>query len=443
MMTASFLALVVSLASVIPPLSPEQKAKLEAVKDRTTGVDAGFYELLRNASEWPAVEEPSGAGLNAAAMLAAPVEYRGLPFIIEGEYLGLQEVHMVKESGPWNGKIEQWGIRVPSADATVMVFLTNPPPVPVAGQKVTVVGRFYKVWSVKNEASGRAEEYLVFVGRGAKVHAGLTLPPLSDADRQQIATATDFDDEVDRGPLYPLLKNAAQWKDLPMPAAPLITHGDPIIGAPGEYRGLPLRIEGALARRQEFKSSRSGAWDRIEQWVVEITPKTKDKGSESVIVYLVDPPDTLKVGEKVRVVGRFYKVWRTYLAKGEVNEPYNFVVLVGANPQPLGAVAATAGAGAPTGGEGGGVSWQIVRMALGAALVLAFGFFMVRRYAGRIRGPRGSGLAALIEERRAKREGTEAKHAIGNGDDEPEGPPLPPDPAEALLEMERRRLGDQ
>jgi hypothetical protein len=442
MMNASLLALICAMSAVIPPLSPEQKAKVESVKDQVAEVDPGFYALMENAATWPVNDEPAGLNLNAAAVLATPAEFRGLPMVIEGDYIGLHEVHMVKESGPWDGKLEQWGVRVAAAEMPVMVFLVNPPPVPVQGQKVRLTGRFYKVWPVTDDR-GRKLEYLVFIGLGARVQAGLTLPALSEAERKQLAVAVDFTDEIDRGPLYPLLNNAVLWKDRPLPAAPLITHGDPIIGAPGEYRGLPLRAEGTLVRRQEFKSTRGGAWQQLEQWVIEITPKTKDKPGESVIFYLVDPPAELKVGDKVRVVGRFYKVWRTYQAKGEVNEPFNFVVLVGSTAEPIDRLTVTAVSG--TGGGGASVSSQIVRMALGAALVLGFGFYLIRRYARRIGMPGGGvsgGLQAILEKRRLEREAAAKDRAAGNGDDAEPDIPLPSDPAEALLEMERRRVGE-
>lgn len=444
MMNASILAIVCSMLQVIPPLTPEQRGQFEGVLDRKAEIDSAFYSLLENASLWLPEEEPTGAGLNVAATMASPAEYRGLPMVIEGEYLGLHEVHMVKKSGPWDGKLEQWGIRIPSADATVMVFLTNPPPVPVAGQKVRMSGRFYKIWPVTDEGSGRRLEYLVFVGNSAKVSAGLSLPPLTEGDRRGLASVVDFTEEIDRGPFYQLINNAVRWKDVPMPAAPLITHADPIIGAPAEYRGLPLRTEGILVRRQEFKASRAGAWKRIEQWVVEISPKTKEQPAQSVITYLVDPPEAPKVGDKVRVVGRFYKVWRTYLAKGEINEPYNFVVLVGQGAQPIDSLLVTAPTTATGSATGTPVTGTIVRMVAMVVLILGVAFYSVRRYvksAGGT-GPGGAGLKAILEKRRQERE-ARANEPAGKHDwVDPDAPPLPADPAEALLEMERRRATD-
>ena len=445
MMNASILAVVCSMLSVIPPLTPEQRTRFDGVLDRKAEIDSAFYSLLENASLWLPDEEPTGAGLNVAATLASPGEYRGLPMVIEGEYLGLHEVHMVKQSGPWDGKLEQWGIRIPAADATVMVFLTNPPPVPVTGQKVRMAGRFYKIWPVTEERSGRKLEYLVFVGHSAKVAAGLTLPPLTESDRRGLTSVVDFTEEIDRGPFYQLVNNAMQWKGMPMPAAPLITHADPIIGSPAEYRGLPLRIEGTLARRQEFKASRGGSWTTIEQWVIEISPKTKEKQGESVIAYLADPPATMKVGDKVRVVGRFYKIWRTYLARGEVNEPFNFVVLVGQSAQPIDALTITAAA-SPSGTATSSTPGSVARMAALALLLLGIGFYAVRRYvknAGGTGPGSGASLRAILEKRKQEREAREHDHVASNGDAVAESqPPLPADPAEALLEMERRKITD-
>lgn len=448
MMIASALAILCSAISVIPPLSAEQKAKVAAVSDQSADVDDGFYTLLENAAQWPTNEKPAGVGLSVPAVEAAPGDFRGLPMLIEGEYLGLREVYMVKRSGPWDGKLEQWGIRIPEAQTNVMVFLVNPPPVPVQGQKVSVVARFYKSWPVKDERTGREVRYLVFVGRSAKVHAGAALPPLTESQRRQLEAATDFTDEIDRGPIYPLLHNAAEARGLPMPAAPLITASDPIIGAPSEYRGLPLRVEGRLIERREFPSSRGGDWKALEQWGIEIAPKTADRPGDTVIVYMVDPPADLKAGDSVSIVGRFYKIWRTYQAKGELNEPFNFVVMVSGSAVPLDA--ASVGAGGAAVRESSGPSGQILRTALGAGLLLAFGFFMVRRYSKRVGvagggGGSPTGLRELLEKRRQERE--DAEHSAvsdnGDGDLEPQGPPLPPDPAEALLEMERRRLGNE
>ncbi len=438
------LAILGSLLAVIPPLSADQRNTFEHVKDRDAEVDDGFYALLENASLWLHDEQPAGAGLNIPAMLATPAEYRGLPFIIEGEYLGLDEVHKVKRSGPWDGKLEQWGIRIPEADAAVMVFLVNPPPVPVVGQKVRLAGRFYKVWPVTDENTGLKLEYLVFVGHSATVSTGRALPPLTDADRRGLTAIADFTEDIDRGPFYQLINNAMlsateAAKALPMPEAPLITHPDPIIGSPVEYRGLPLRIEGTLARRQPFKAARSGAWKVIEQWVVQITPMTRERPGESVIVYLADPPEGPQAGDKVTVVGRFYKIWRTY---NEVNAPFNFVVLVGHRAQPIDQFTQTLASG--SGGGGGSLSGgAAIRMAAVAVLVLGVSFYLVRRRLKMMGAtdPGGASLRAMLEKRREQR----ASEAMGQYSDdesasEPAGPPLPVDPAEALLEMERRRV---
>lgn len=440
-MNSIALVMLMSVLGVIPPLSPEQRSSLEGVIDRKAEIDEAFYSLLTNASTWPADEELQAAGLNVKAMLASPAEYRGLPMVIEGEYLGLHEVHMVKRSGPWDGRLEQWGVRIPEADASVMVFLVRPPPVPVVGQKVKLIGRFYKVWPVTDERTGRKLEYLVFVGSSAQVSAGVTLPPLSAGERRGLSDVVDFTEEISEGPFYQLMNNAARSKDQPVPAAPLITHPDPIIGSPAEYRALPLRCEGTLVRRQKFPTSRGGNWTNIEQWIVEISEATRDKAGESVVVYLPDPPAQFKVGDKVSIVGRFYKIWRTYLAKGDLNEPYNFVVLTGHSVQALGQ-SSFASAPQGSGGGGGGLSGNVVRAAAGALVILGIGFYVVRRRVKQMDSNRaeGSSLRALLEKRKEQREAHGHTHSNGDGDEEQQGPPLPADPAEALLEMERRKI---
>jgi len=445
-MNSIALAMLSLLIGVIPPLSPEQRLTLEGVLDRKVEIDEAFYSLMTNAAGWPAEDEVQGAGLNVKAVLASPAEYRGLPMLIEGEYMGLHEVHMVKKSGPWDGRLEQWGIRIPEADAAVMVFLVRPPPVPVVGQKVKLVGRFYKVWPVTDERTGQKLEYLVFVGNSAQVSAGLSLPPLTASEKRGLSDVVDFTEEISEGPFYQLMNNAMRSKDQPVPASPLITHPDPIIGAPADYRGMPLRAEGVLVRRQAFPTSRGGNWKAIEQWIVEISPTTRDKAGESVVVYLPDPPAEFKVGDKVSIVGRFYKIWRTYLAKGDLNEPYNFVVLAGHRVQSLEALSY---ATAPQGHEGtaGGLSGNVVRAAAGALVILGIGFYVVRRRIKKLdaNGATGSSLRAILQKRKEERETQSHTHTNGDGEEEEEdqGPPLPADPAEALLEMERRKITEE
>ncbi len=441
-MNSIALAMLSFCLSVIPPLTPEQRGSLDGVLDRKAEVDEAFYSLLTNAAAWPVEDEPAAPALNIKAVLASPAEYRGQPMLIEGEYLGLHEVHMVKRSGPWDGRLEQWGVRIPAADASVMVFLVGPPPVPVAGQKVKLVGRFYKVWPVTDERSGRRLEYPVFVGHSAQVSAGLTLPPLSAGERRGLSDVVDFTEEISEGPFYQLMNNAVRGKDQPAPAAPLITHPDPIIGSPAEYRGLPLRCEGTLVRRQKFPTSRGGNWTNIEQWIIEISETTRDKPGESIVVYLPDPPVQFKVGDKVSIVGRFYKIWRTYLAKGDLNEPYNFVVLIGHSVQSLDQLS-HATATQATGG--GGVTGNVVRGAAGLLLILGIGFYVARRRIKRIDSGRatGSGLRAMLEKRKERRESHGHTHSNGDGEEAMQSPPLPDDPVEALLEMERRKITEE
>jgi len=278
----------------------------------------------------------------------------------------------------------------------------------------------------------------VFVGRGAQVFAGESLPPLTEAQRRQLDTAIDFSEELDTGAWYPLMANAATWKDQPMPSAPLITHTEPIIGAPQEYRGDLLRIEGLLAGPpRKIKLLRPGPWpSEIEQWVVRLTAED-DPRDDAVIVYLLRPPAGYEVGDKVRTVGRFYKVWRNYVAHGEENVPLNCVVLVADTVEPLDALPAS---GAMAGAGGQGPLSAAIKVAFGILLLLGFGFFMVRRFMKRAgMGPGRSSMHERAERLRAERSlrREDAEHH-GNGDEDT-APALPVDPTDALAELERRR----
>ena len=151
------------------------------------------------------------------------------------------------------------------------------------------------------------------------------------------------------------------------------------------------------------------------------------------------------MGDKVSIVGRFYKIWRTYLAKGDLNEPYNFVVLIGHRAQLIDQLTYETASSGKAGGGTGGISGSVVRAAAGALMILGIGFFMVRRRLKSLEADRatGPGLRALLEKRKEQRE--TQSHAPGDEEDAEEltGPPLPIDPAEALLEMERRKAGER
>ncbi|MEX2216730.1 MAG: hypothetical protein WD768_21630 [Phycisphaeraceae bacterium] len=432
----AFAAIVLlALTAALPPLTGQQKAYLDAVKDNVAEMDEGFYSLLENASLWPVTEVPQGMVLKAETLLASPAEYRGTPVLIEGEYMGLHEVHEVKRSGPWDGKLEQWGIKVEGTDRAVMVYLSDPPPVPVKGTKVKLAARFYKVWPVQGE-DGVTRPFLVFVGRSARVTYGDTLPPLTSLQQQQVRGIVDFTNSIDVGELYALLANVALWKDEPMPLSPLITHVGPLIGAPQDYRGDLFRVEGIFAGRKEVKLERPGAWpSNIEQWAVRITA-LNDPRDEVVVVYLLHPPKTIERGDKVRIVGRFYKVWRDYRSNGEDNIPLNFVALIGDRAEPIDALPASA-TGAVT-GSGEGMPPSAIKVGLGLLLLLGFGMWMMRRFLKRVAtGPARSGISQRIERVREER----AAHAASgdNGDATDTGPPLPEDPIAALEELERRQ----
>jgi len=72
-------------------------------------------------------------------------------------------------AGPWNDTLEQWPIIVDNGGGykdVVLVYLTDPPPRPIKGDRIRTVGRFYKIWQNEN-LEGRSQDFLVFVGRSA------------------------------------------------------------------------------------------------------------------------------------------------------------------------------------------------------------------------------------------------------------------------------------
>ena len=432
---AAILSLVVA---ALPPLNAQQKEYLDKVKDNVAEMDDGFYSLLENASQWPVDLEPQGMALNVETILASPGEYRGTPVLIEGEYVGLHEVHWVKRSGPWDGKLEQWGITVAGSERAVMVYLSDPPPVPVKGTKVKLVARFYKVWPVQDE-NGGTQPFLVFVGRSAQVFSGDSLPALTPAQRRQLDATVDFTQEFDAGPLYGLLANVAQWKDYPMPQAPLITHVAPIIGAPQEYRGDLFRIEGLLAVRRKVKLSRPGTWPgEIEQWAVRITD-LNDERDEVVVAYVLNPGEDFQSRDKVRIVGRFYKIWRDYRANGDENVPLNFVTIIADRAEPIDKLPASASSATAGGNDSGsGLPPSAIKVGFGLLLLLGFGFWMTRRFLKRVNtGPGRTATSQRLERMREERS-SRSTHG-DNGDSIEDGPPLPEDPIAALEELERRR----
>jgi hypothetical protein len=245
-------------------------------------------------------------------------------------------------------------------------------------------------------------------------------PDLAPEQRQQLETATDGSKLLDEAALYPLLQNAIWW-----------TAGDeegatkPDLAAllkdPAGGRGRLFILEGRLARLPLLvpKLARQGPWDgKLQQYALLVSTKP----DTTVLVYLVDAPPVAKsprIGETVRVVGRFYKVWKSPNLEGQ---DALYLTFVGKSGRVIAPSSAPGGLGAA-----GGLlnDWRVA--ALGLALLLMAVYAVFRRTIQKLQHQ----SALRAQQREEARE--EEKEPADTG------PPLPEDPAEALKELERRQ----
>ena len=447
-------------APPLPPLTPAQKAHVDAIKDGNTDREDGFWALLENAATWDAMTDLSAMSLNLPTLKAAPTEYRGVPMFIDAVFDSVYVPRQLERSGPWEGKLAVWTLEVGPEQSKVSVVLTHAGPAPLPGTRVQLLARFYKVSpfarvrvirengpTPKPDAEEQLSDELipVFVGRSARVLSG-ALPALTEISRRQLATTTDYQAEFDQGGLWTLVENARSWNDLPMPLAPQITDVRPLINSPEQYRGVLLRVEGVLVDRRTKELSRG----KLDQWSVRISDSV-DRPNESVVCFLTNAPKDVNVGARVRVVGRFYMVFqggtsavpRNLGENGAVKDgapeeaaikvlPHHFALLVGHHGESVEPVAAAQTLPATT-GNSGGVS---VRVVMGVLLFLGFGLMMVKRTMARSRSQ--GALPTRVHERveRHRRERAESASPGDNG--HASGPPLPKDPIAALSELERR-----
>lgn len=181
--------------------------------------------------------------------------------------------------------------------------------------------------------SGRAAGPLVLVAGCALVVLGwaaaafAAVPPLTDAQRQQLQTTQDYTPSWDEGALYPLLENVWQWERQDEAGA-MIPDWESIKASPAEHRGRLFVIEGQLAGPPEkvpFKLARPGPWDdKLQRWGIlyRINP------DEVAVIYLLDPPapgSTPRAASHVRILSRFYKMWRF---KDRQGKPTDYPVFI-------------------------------------------------------------------------------------------------------------------
>lgn len=175
----TLLVLLLSLTqAAIPPLGEADLVQLrQGTSDGPAPVNApGLFPLLRNAQMWKPGDEAGAAIPDYQALLDKPEGHRGELYLVEGVFGGVPRgesllVGPLAQPGPWDGKLERWGVVTDkAAERVALVYLVNPPVTPAPGAAVRVPARFYKVWIGKNR-TGQAYAYPVFVGHSAQVIA--------------------------------------------------------------------------------------------------------------------------------------------------------------------------------------------------------------------------------------------------------------------------------
>jgi len=176
----------IALPAALPPLSPTQRTILEDTDDRASTIDAaGLYALLDNAEHWPAeprAAEPGSRLIDLSMLRDAPDAHRGERWLIEGTLESIADAalytpdrRLTREA--WRN-LQAWHVRGAN-DEIYIVCLADPPAVAIqstvgehrvpadVNRQVRVVGRFYKLITVANQA-GQPRRYPVFIGRSAR-----------------------------------------------------------------------------------------------------------------------------------------------------------------------------------------------------------------------------------------------------------------------------------
>jgi hypothetical protein len=430
-------------AGAILPLSAEHKKMLEPVTDGNAKIEEdALFALLENTSGWNDVSAIRAQPLNVEAVRGSPGEYRGSPMAITGQYLAEYGHYRTKRTGPWSGKLSQWGLQVPGGQV-VAVYLVDPPEVPVKGRAVSLVGRFFKhvVRPKLNEDgstdASKPQHFLVFVAKSAEVVRGDFPPPLSEGQKLQLSTATDYVFSVESGAFYALLQNVAKWSGATDPRAPIVRYREAIIAAPNDYRGLMFEIEGEFKGfRDPLKLSRpirlahSGELvEELEQWAIQINAELDDY----VMVAVLRPMRAPKPGQRVRIPARFFKVYRNY---NQDNQPLNYPFFVAYTAFDSKVAVSDSKKNEGLGGMFASRGLQLLVSGLAA---VGIAFFIMKRFMKR--ASTAMKPEDLVASRREEREARRAKFLEEEGDqveDEDDGPPLPEDPIDALSELDKR-----
>lgn len=237
-------------------------------------------------------------------------------------------------------------------------------------------------------------------------------PPLTDAQRAQLDSATDFGPANDEAALYPLLENALLWTPGDESGAAVPDYAA-LLADPAAYRGDLFLLEGDFAGRpRRLPLARPGDWgDEVTEWVLRV----REDPDEVAVVYFVDPGGQLQApprGTPVRTAARFYKVWSD---RDLANQPTPFLLFVARDPTVAAAAPASQGLGLG--------AWAVVLVALAAA------FYIMRRYVVSLRQPK-----PLATRRQA-----EPSSDTSQADEQDSPESLPDDPADALDALTRHR----
>ncbi|MGB0766991.1 MAG: hypothetical protein ACPGYV_04710 [Phycisphaeraceae bacterium] len=256
-------------------------------------------------------------------------------------------------------------------------------------------------------------------------------PEFSEADRQRLADGTtDRDANLDeQDGFYVLMRNASTWQgddfsgDAGAAVAPLPDYA--FLGSKSEQaRGNVYLVEGWLAgadrwptaenhsRDALFRAGHPDWGDRVTRWTI---ATQKGNADATVLVLFNDPNARIKPparGSRVRVAGRFYKLWTIDSAEGT---RFTYPVFVAGAYE---VVEAGEAAGS------GGFSMQAALFSIAGVVAV---FFIIRWMMTRMQGGGGQRTREYIDARRRERE------ERGGGDEDDEAiDDLPDDPVAAL-----------
>lgn len=168
------------------------------------------------------------------------------------------------------------------------------------------------------------------------------LPPLNDQQQQMFTEAPQLTTQFDQAALYALLQNAQSWSTDPAAneaGARLPDYSD-IRVKPDKWQGEPCLVEGTLVSRVHLGTLSRTGYGNVESWAIRTPPASGSGGDQGsiVIAFLTNPPAVswkaaignnelpAKRGMAVRIVARFYTIYRTNDTKGR---PLEYPIFVG------------------------------------------------------------------------------------------------------------------